>query len=70
MRIGLFFLRDDQVFARYPRRSFTKDGGLQNDKEVKYMGLFRFIWNIMTITGYTTDDDINSFDGGSASDDD
>ncbi len=34
------------------------------------MGLFRFIWNIMTITGYTTDDDINSFDGGSASDDD
>ncbi len=34
------------------------------------MGLFRFIWNIMTITGCTTDDDINSFDGGSASDDD
>jgi len=34
------------------------------------MGLLKFIWEIMTVTGYTTDDDINSFDGGSASDDD
>jgi len=34
------------------------------------MGLLKFVWNFITATGYTTDDDINSFDGGSASDDD
>ena len=31
-KIGLFFLRCVQDFARFQRRFFTADGGLQNDK--------------------------------------
>jgi len=34
------------------------------------MGFWKIVWGMVTATGYTTDDDINSFDGGSASDDD